>query len=157
MENIEMNTQQFTTTLTKVGNKAIIPIPFDPDAVWGTKQRHHITGTVNAMPVRGALSKSDAGYSLSLGAAWCRGAALEVGGVTVTVVLAPEGPQFTDLAPDIAAALDADPDARAFFEALATFYRKGYLRWIDGARRPEARATRIAEMIDLLKAGKRQR
>ena len=37
-------------------------------------------------------------------------------------------------------------------------YRRAYLRWIDATkRRPELRAARIAELIDLLKAGKKER
>jgi uncharacterized protein YdeI (YjbR/CyaY-like superfamily) len=75
----------------------------------------------------------------------------------VEVLLSPEGPQFADLAPDIAAALDSAPEARAFFEALATFYRTGYLGWIEGARGAETRAARIEEMVSLLKAGEKQR
>jgi uncharacterized protein YdeI (YjbR/CyaY-like superfamily) len=79
-------------------------------------------------------------------------------GSEVPVELAPEGPQRGDLAEDIAAALEASPAAGAFFDTLAQFYRKAYLRWIDGTtRRPELRAARIAEMIDLLTAGIKQR
>lgn len=67
-------------------------------------------------------------------------------------------PNATRLAPDIRAAFDADLDAGAFFESLAQFYRNAYLRWIDGTkRRPEVRSARIAEMIELLKAGEKQR
>ena len=73
------------------------------------------------------------------------------------MTLEPEGPQADALAGDVVAALDAEPEARGFFAGLATFYRKGYLRWIDGARRPEVRSARIAEMVALLKAGKKQR
>jgi uncharacterized protein YdeI (YjbR/CyaY-like superfamily) len=74
------------------------------------------------------------------------------------VELEPEGPQRTDLADDIAAALDANPAAAAFFDTLAQFYRKAYLRWIDAtARRPGLRAARIAEVVDLLAAGIKQR
>jgi uncharacterized protein YdeI (YjbR/CyaY-like superfamily) len=72
-------------------------------------------------------------------------------------VLSPEGPQADTLAPDILAALENEPEARAFFESLATFYRNGYLRWIEGAKRPETRSARIAEMLSLLKASKKQR
>ncbi len=76
----------------------------------------------------------------------------------VTVELAPEGPQRADLAGDVAAALDADPAAAAFFDTLAQFYRKAYLKWIDGAaRRPELRQARIAEVVGLLAAGIKQR
>jgi hypothetical protein len=31
------------------------------------------------------------------------------------------------------------------------------VRWIEGARRPETRSAHIAEMLSLLKAGKKQR
>ena len=63
-----------------------------------------------------------------------------------------------DLADDIASALAANPAAAAFFDTLAQFYRKAYLRWIDATtRRPELRAARIAEVVDLLAAGIKQR
>ena len=62
------------------------------------------------------------------------------------------------LADDLTAALEAEPEALAFFQGLATFYRKGYLRWIDATkRRPEVRAERIAETVRLLKMGEKQR
>ena len=76
----------------------------------------------------------------------------------VIIELAPEGPQRGDLAADIAAALEANPAATAFWDTLAQFYRKAYLRWIDGTtRRPDVRAARIAEVVDLLAAGIKQR
>jgi uncharacterized protein with von Willebrand factor type A (vWA) domain len=74
------------------------------------------------------------------------------------VELAPEGPQRQDLADDIAATLAANPAAAAFFDTLAQFYRKAYLRWIDATtRRPDLRAARIAEVVDLLAAGIKER
>ena len=70
----------------------------------------------------------------------------------------PEGPQSEALAADIASALEADPEAASFFDGLATFYRKKYLLWIDATRRsPEVRAQRIAELVELMKAGKKER
>jgi uncharacterized protein YdeI (YjbR/CyaY-like superfamily) len=91
-----------------------------------------------------------------LGPAWLR-CGLEPG-EQVTVVLVPEGPQRTDLAEDVAAALEANAAAGAFFDSLAQFYRRAYLRWIDGTKkRPEVRAQRIAEMVQLLQAGAKQR
>jgi uncharacterized protein YdeI (YjbR/CyaY-like superfamily) len=63
-----------------------------------------------------------------------------------------------DLAEDISAALAANPAAAAFFDTLAQFYRKAYLRWIDATtRRPQVRAARIAEVVDLLAAGIKER
>ena len=74
------------------------------------------------------------------------------------MTLAAEGPQSRTLAPDIAAALAADPEAANFFDSLAQWYRKGYLTWIDATKRsPEVRKQRIAEMIVLLKDRQKQR
>jgi uncharacterized protein YdeI (YjbR/CyaY-like superfamily) len=78
-------------------------------------------------------------------------------GADVEVILWPEGPQSENLSRDVAAALEIEPQAKAFFESLATFYRNTYIKWIESAKRPETRAARIEEMMKLLKAGKRQK
>jgi hypothetical protein len=151
-----MTTQRFKATVARSGSRTSIAIPFNPNEVWGVKQRHYITGSINGCGVRGSLGSDGSQYFLSLGAAWRRDSGVEAG-AEVEVVLTPEGPQADTLAGDIRAALDSEPEARAFFEALATFYRNGYIRWIESAKRPETRSARIAEMLSLLKAGKKQR
>ena len=151
-----MITQRFNTIVGKSGTRIFIPVPFNPNEVWGIKQRHHITGTVNGHSVRGSLGSDGTQYFLLLGAAWRRDCGIDAG-TKVDVVLSPEGPQSESLSPDVVAALDAEPKAKAFFESLATFYRKAYIKWIESARRPETRAARISEMVKLLKAGKKQK
>jgi bacteriocin resistance YdeI/OmpD-like protein/uncharacterized protein DUF1905 len=136
--------------------RTFIAIPFNPNEVWGVKQRHHITGTVNGYGVRGSLGSDGKQYFLPLGAAWRRGCGLDAGDA-VDVVLSPEGPQSESLSTDVAEALDGEPEAKAFFESLATFYRNTYIKWIESAKRPETRTARIQEMIGLLKAGKKQK
>jgi len=91
-----------------------------------------------------------------MGAAWRRDCGMEAGS-KVDLVLSPEGPQSEGLSPDVSAALDAEPQAKAFFESLATFYRNTYIKWIESAKRPETRTARIKEMLELLKAGKKQK
>jgi hypothetical protein len=149
---------RFTATVTADERKRVlVPMPFDPDVAWGQKPEHHVAGTVNGMGVRAVIEPLESGHGILLGAAWRRGCGIGPGD-HVDVVLFPEGPQRADLAADVAAALDAAPDAGAFFDSLAQFYRRGYLRWIDATKRsPEKRATRIAEMVRLLKAGVKQR
>jgi hypothetical protein len=137
--------------------RVLVPVPFDPDQMWGAKPRHHIGGTVNGKGVRGVIEATDHGHGILLGPMWMRDCGVAVGD-ELEVAVTPEGPQRADLAQDVAAALDADPAAAAFFDGLAQFYRKAYLRWIDGAsRRPEVRAERIAELMHLLAAGVKQR
>jgi hypothetical protein len=131
-------------------------LPFDPSAEWGPKDRHDVAGTIGGRKVRGKVTRSGDEFVLDVGPAWCRDAGL-IAGKDVTVSLDPEGPQVDRLGSDFAAALDAEPEARRFFESLPTFYRKNFVRWVDEAKRPETRAKRIAETVGLLKAGQRER
>ncbi|HET7559166.1 MAG TPA: YdeI/OmpD-associated family protein, partial [Limnochordia bacterium] len=75
----------------------------------------------------------------------------------VEVALAPEQLVIEEFADDIALALQAEPAALSFFAGMAGFYKREYLKWIEGAKRPETRARRIANMLELLKAGKQER
>jgi hypothetical protein len=120
--------------------RAVITVPFDPDETWGAKANHPVSGTIDGRRFRTRLSPGGSGWVLPVRV----GAGVAIGD-DVTVELAPEGPQRGDLADDIAA-------------ALAQFYRKAYLRWIDATtRRPDVRAARIAEVTGLLAAGIKER
>jgi hypothetical protein len=150
--------ERFTATVEDAARgRALIRLPFDPDAAWGSKRQHHVRGTVAGSKVRGPLRPTAEGWTFELGAAWLRDNSLP-SNRKVTVVLEAEGPQNADLAPDVAAAFESSPEAAAFFASLATFYRKGYLRWIDGAsRRPEIRAQRVRELVGYFEEGRKQR
>jgi hypothetical protein len=148
------NSRRFKTVIAQSGTRAVIALPFDPDDAWGVKERHYIGGSLNGCPVRGRLESNGREWFFSLGPAWRRDNDLDVG-AQVDVILFPEGPQSEALSSDITTALEAEPAAKAFFDGLASFYRKNYVRWIESAKRPETRSARIAEMVKLLKAGQR--
>src|SRR5687768_225517 len=107
-----MITRRFKTTVAKSGSRIFIAVPFNPNEVWGVKPRHHIRGTINGCVVRGSLGSDGTQYFLPLGAAWRRDNGLDTG-ARVDVELAPEGPQSEALAPDVTAALNANPSAKA--------------------------------------------
>ncbi len=133
------------------------PLPFDPSKAWTKKGRHHVAGTINGVRVRGVIERAGEGFVLPFGPAWQRDCGIRPGD-RVRVILYPEGPQRGELAPDIVDALNADPAAGEFFDSLAQFYRKAYLKWIDSTKlRPDLRAARIAEVTALLKAGRKER
>jgi Bacteriocin-protection, YdeI or OmpD-Associated/Domain of unknown function (DUF1905) len=137
--------------------RGFIAVPFDPDEAWGAKARHPVRGSIDGRKVRGTITPADRGWVFTLPAMWMCDADVQAE-TDVVVELAPEGPQRGDLAEDIATALAANPAAAAFWDTLAQFYRKAYLRWIDATtRRPDLRAMRIAEVVDLLAAGVKER
>lgn len=54
-----------------------------------------------------------------------------------------------EVPPDLAAALGAKPSAARHFEAFPRSTKKGILEWIQGAKKPETRAKRVAETARL--------
>ena len=149
--------KSFTAAIGAGARRLRIPVPFDPDLVWGPKKEHRVSGTIGGSTWRGSIVRDDAGFVISPGPAWWRDCGVDAG-TKVKVVLAPEGPQRGDLAPDLAEALEAEPTAGEFFDSLAQFYRKSYLRYIAATKRkPELRAERIQEVVGLLRAGTKER
>ena len=148
-----MSAKRFESNVVRARTKTYVPLPFDPNEAWGWKVRHYVKGTVGGCAIRGLLRSEGDGYALPLGAAWLRDNHIP-GSETIVVVLEPDGPQSEALADDITQALGASPEAETFFQSVAPFYRKNFLRWIDQAKRPETRAARIAEMVTMLEVGR---
>ena len=48
---------------------------------------------------------------------------------------------------DLAAALAADPQAKAVFDGMAFTHRKEYARWVAGAKRDETRERRVQQAV----------
>ena len=59
----------------------------------------------------------------------------------------------TEASPDLAAALDANPKAAAFFATLTGANRYAILYRIGAVRTPEARARKIAQFVAMLQRG----
>ncbi len=153
-----MGSQRFRAVIAAgPRDSAVVMVPFDPDETWGAKADHPVSGTIGGCRTRARLVPAGGGWVLPLTPKRLISMGIAIGD-EVMVELAPEGPQRGDLADDVAAALTANPAAGAFFDTLAQFYRKAYLRWIDATtRRPDLRAARIAEVVGLLAAGVKER
>src|SRR5205823_5060300 len=92
-----MSTQRLHTTAAKSGAGAYVVIPFDPDEVWGAKERHYVTGSIDGHRFRGCLDANGPPWILPIGPAWMRDN--DVGdGTNVEVILAPDGHQIDTLA-----------------------------------------------------------
>ena len=133
-----------------------VPIPFEPGQVWGDRDAYHVHGTVGGHTFRGSLSVVDGAWALQLGPAWCRSPGFGPGD-EVPVVMGPEGPQSTTIGADVEAAFAEAPAAARFFDSLPSFYRNNHARWIESAKRPDTRAKRIADVVDLCARGERER
>jgi hypothetical protein len=64
-------------------------------------------------------------------------------------------PRTVELPDDLAAAMD--DAARAAFDVLAPSHKKEWVRWVEEAKKPETRSSRIEKTVESLKAGKKAR
>ncbi len=102
-----MDAQRFRARVTESPRgSGVIAIPFDPDKAWGGRAEHPGTGTINGGRVRGRITRSGDGWVFTVSPMWLRDSGVTPG-QDALVELAPEGPQRSDLADDIAAALAA--------------------------------------------------
>ena len=56
---------------------------------------------------------------------------------------------------DLAAALDAVPEARTWWDGFPRSPRRAALLWLSGAKRPATREKRVAEIVDRAARGLR--
>lgn len=65
-------------------------------------------------------------------------------------------PKPEKLHPELAAALDKAPKAKAAYEGFPPSCRREYCDWINEAKRDETRAKRIAQAIEWMAEGKKR-
>jgi hypothetical protein len=68
----------------------LIVVPFDPDAEWGVKAVHHVSGTVNGCQVRVTLEPGESAWAFTMNPARMQQAGIATGS-QVPVELSPEG------------------------------------------------------------------
>lgn len=65
-----------------------------------------------------------------------------------------DGSRTATVPEDLQAALDADPRAKAFFETLNSANRYAIVYRVQDAKRPETRAKRIAQFVEMCREGR---
>jgi Bacteriocin-protection, YdeI or OmpD-Associated/Domain of unknown function (DUF1905) len=65
-------------------------------------------------------------------------------------------PRTVDVPSDLIEALASQAAAKGFFDGLSYSHQKAYVVWIEDAKRPETRATRVARTVEMLTEGKRR-
>jgi uncharacterized protein YdeI (YjbR/CyaY-like superfamily) len=73
--------------------------------------------------------------------------------VEVTVEL-DAAPRQVEVPEALAAALAADPQAKASFDGMAFTHRKEYARWVAEAKQEQTRQRRAQQALETIRAGK---
>ena len=144
-----------TTTLEPRGHASAIVLDDEQVAVVGEgARRFPVVATVNGYTWRTSVARMGGEFLVGLNREVREGAGVGTGD-TVDVALALDtAPREVSLPPALADALAGDAEAKAAYDRLAFTHRKEFARWIEEAKRDETRERRVAQALEMLRAGK---
>jgi hypothetical protein len=123
-------------------------------AVGEGAKRFPVVATVNGYTWRTTVVRMGGEFLLGLSKEVRQGAGAEAGDeVDVTVEL-DTAPREVEVPEALAAALAADPEAKASFDRMAFTHRKEYARWIADAKQEQTRERRLGQALEMIRAGK---
>lgn len=141
-----MPSKKYKTTIVRDGSTCYIPVPFDPKPLFG-KVRAPVSVTVNGYTYRSTLAPMGGVTCIPLRKSNREAAGLE-GGETVMVTLELDtAAREVDPPADLAKALKAAPPAWDRWQELSYTHQREYAEAVEGAKKPETRARRIAEAV----------
>jgi len=146
---------RFRTTLLSAGKTALgFEIPPEVVEGLGAGKRPPVLVTINGYTYRNTIAVYGGVYMIGVSAE-NRAQARVKGGDEVDVDLELDtAPREVDVPPELRAALDADPVAKATFDRLSYSNKSFHALQVTGTNNPQTRARRIDKSIAALREGK---
>ncbi len=149
---------RFRTTIELGGKTATgFAVPDEVVAALGSSKRPPVLVTIGGHAYRTTVASMGGRFLIPLSAEHRAAAGVAAGDEVDVTIEADTAPREVAVPADLANALAQDPDAQRFFDTLACSHRKEWVRWIDEAKKPETRSTRLSRTVDALHEGRRTR
>ena len=146
---------RFRTTIVQSGKTTTgIEVPEEVMEALGSGKRPAVRVTINGYSYRSSVASLGGKSMVSLSAEH-RAQARVAGGDEVEVDLELDtAPREVTVPDDLAAALDAEPAARATFDRLSYSNKSWHVLQVTGAKTEETRQRRIAKSVETLRQGR---
>jgi hypothetical protein len=146
---------RFRSTVLLEGRTATgFQVPADIVAELGAGKRPPVTVTIGGHTYRSTIAAYSDVYMLPLSAENRTAAGVAAGDqITVDIEL-DTMPREVTIPDDFAAALEATPAARRFFDGLSYSQKRWHVLSVEGARTEETRSRRIAKSVAMLAEGR---
>jgi hypothetical protein len=141
--------------LLEQGGKTATGMQVPPEVVasLGKSKKPPVRVTINGYTYRSTVAVMGGVFMLGVSAEVRQHAGVAGGDVVDVDIELDTEPRTVDVPPDLAAALDADPQARQFFDGLSYSNRFRLARAVD-VKSPDVRQQRIAATVSMLRAGR---
>ena len=149
-------THTFRATLRLEGRTATgIEVPAAVVEALGAGRRPAVAVTLNGYAYRSTVAPfADGVYMLPVAAEHRNAAGLTAGDEVEVTLALDTAPREVEVPPELAAALDGDPAAKAFFDGLSNSNKKVFTLSVSGTNNPETKARRVEKAIALMREGR---
>jgi Bacteriocin-protection, YdeI or OmpD-Associated/Domain of unknown function (DUF1905) len=146
---------RFRTTILQSGKTATgIQVPEDIVQALGSGKRPAVSVRINGYTYRSTVAVMGGVYMVGVSAEHRAGAGVAGGDEVDVDIDLDTGPREVHVPADLAAALDADQEARRTFDSLSYSNKSWHVLQVEGAKTDETRRRRIAKSVDILKHGR---
>ena len=146
---------RFRTTIVQSGkNTTGIQVPDEVVEALGSGKRPAVKVTVNGYSYRSTVASMSGVFMVSLSAEHRAGAGVGGGDEVEVDLELDSAPREVTVPPELVAALDGEPAARATFDGLSYSNKSWHVLQVTGAKTEETRQRRIARSVDALKQGR---
>jgi hypothetical protein len=132
-------------------------VPDDVVAQLGAGKRPAVRVTVRDHTYRTTVASMGGRFMIPLSAENRAAAGLVAGDDVDVDIEADTAPREVTVPDDLAEALAQVRTLRDVFDSLAQSHRKEWVRWVEDAKKPETRSSRIATTVEAMRQGKRTR
>lgn len=144
----------FQATLELNGKTATgIRVPAEIVAALGAGKKPAVRVTINGYTYRSTVAVYGGEFFLPVSAEVRAGAGIAAEDEIEVAVELDTEPREVVVPPDLSSALEADPEARRFFDGLSYSNKRRIVLGIDDAKTPETRRRRIDKAIERLRQG----
>ncbi len=135
-------------------NTTGIEVPEEVLTALGSGRRPAVKVTINGYTYRSTVGTHDGRPMISLSADNGAKAGVEGGDEVDVDIELDTAPRVVEVPAELAAALDAEPAARATFDKLSNSNKSWHVLQLTGAKTEETKQRRIAKSVATLKEGK---
>lgn len=139
------------TTLEPFGPACAISLTDEQVAELASVKNPPVRVTINGRSSRLRVARMDGRNCIGLSKAARASLGVEIGDDVEATIELDAAERTVEVPPELAAALDAEPDARAAFDALSYTLRKEHARSVADAKKPETRDRRIGKILEKLR------
>lgn len=136
------------------GNTAGFQVDDELVAALGGGGRPKVVVTVNGFEWRSSIARMGGAYWLGVSAERRAAAGVAAGDVLDVEVELDTAVREVELPADLAAALDAEPGARAYWDGLSFSNQSYHVLQVTGAKAAETRARRVARTVAMMAEGR---